>query len=319
MMHSAIDFVHYENQLDIINSFAKQAPAEFVKQTELAYRRNIASIAARIAHSESTCKVIMLSGPSSSGKTTTAHMLAEAFRDFYIHSEIISLDDFYRGENQAPVLPNGEYDYESVEALNVPSIQKCLLDLMQGNSCEMPVFDFETHTPHPYTRRVELKERDIAIVEGIHALNPCITENLPNRNLLKVYISVKQGIDNQSNELFSANDMRLLRRIVRDSKFRNTLPERTIHMWHTVMQGEYKYIKPYRDDADVTINSLHVYEPCVLKEDALPLLESIGDTSTYYKQAQKFLCALQQFERIPQGLIPRNSMLREFIGGGIYS
>lgn len=311
------NFVEYRNELSRINSAAIAAPEAFVAKTEEAYLQNIEDIASHIAKTENR-KLVMLFGPSSSGKTTTSHLLESTFHEMGIGSTIISLDDFYRGEHQAPLLPNGQHDYESVQALNIGEIEKCLLDLIEKNRCDMPVFNFEIRMPYPHRRQVVLQEHDIAIVEGIHALNPVITAKLPEQGVSKIYISVKQGIRDGGDELFTANDMRLVRRIVRDYNFRGTNPERTLHMWPLVMEGERKYIKPYRSEVDYTINSLHLYETCVLKTQAISILQDVSPKSEQYGPAQKLIQSLSAFEPISGDLVPKKSILREFIGGGIY-
>ncbi len=312
------DFVEYPNELRSINAQAVSEPEAFVEETEEAYGRNIYDIAKDIAENSNGCKLVMLFGPSSSGKTTTSHLLENTFQKIGIGSAIISLDDFYRGEHQAPLLPNGQHDYECVDALNVPEIKSCLCSLIEANHCDMPVFNFEIHMPYPHKRHVALKEHDIAIVEGIHALNPVVINQLPADKVKKIYISVKQGVHDGEEELFDANDMRLVRRIVRDYNFRGTKPERTLNMWPSVMEGERKYIKPYRNDVDYTINSLHLYETCVLKDQAIPILQSVSSKSEQYEQAQKLIRSLSVFKSIPSNIVPQKSIIREFIGGGIY-
>jgi Uridine kinase len=302
--------------LSSVNAAAVTSPEAFVRSTEEAYLQNLQEIAEGIT--SSSCKLVMLFGPSSSGKTTTSYVLQSLLQKSGIGSVIISLDDFYRGEYQAPLLPNGQHDYESVEALDVPEIEACLLSLIQKNFCDMPVFDFEVHMPSLSRRHVELKENGVAIVEGIHALNPVITQNLPAQGVRKIYISVKQGMRDGVRELLDANEMRLVRRIVRDYNFRGTGPQRTLSMWPSVMDGERKYIKPYRGTVDYTINSLHLYETCVLKTQAVELLQAVPETSEQFSAAQGLARSLNLFEPIDSGLVPKNSILREFIGGGIY-
>ncbi len=311
-------FVEYQNELSQINIAASTQPEAFVIQTEEAYHQSIKDIAKSIVKHKKDCKLVMLSGPSSSGKTTTANLLKDAFQEIGVISTIISLDDFYRGECQAPLLPNGQHDYECVDALNVSEIEDCLLDLTEKNHCDMPVFNFEIHMPYPQRRHVVLNAQDIAIVEGIHALNPIFIDKLPMQGVCKIYISVKQGIQEGSNELFTANGMRLIRRIVRDYNFRGAKPERTLGMWPSVMDGERKYIKPYRGDADYTINSLHTYETCVLINQAIPLLKSVSADSEQYVLAKKLIDSLEKFISISIDTVPKNSIIREFIGGGIY-
>lgn len=307
------NFVTYENELSKINAAAQSTPSDFVRETEEAFQRNLRGIAEAIQKQDGR-RLVMLFGPSSSGKTTASQLLREAFLKIGIPATMISLDDFYRGEKQAPLLPNGQHDYESVEALNIRELQTCLSALIEHHSCDMPLFNFEVRRPFSHRRHVELAENGIAIVEGIHALNPVITSHLPADRICTIYISVKQGIRSAQGELFSANDMRLVRRIVRDCNFRGTDADRTLSMWPSVMEGERKYIKPFRETADFTVNSLHLYEPCVLKNKAIEFLSRVPQESGAYAPAQNMLRTLSLFEAIPAELVPGNSILREFIG-----
>lgn len=311
------DFVAYENSVEKINHAASSDPAGFVRDTEKAFHGDLHRIAAQLAKEDPPCRLVMLAGPSSSGKTTTANLLAEAIRREGVGSVVLSLDDFYLGENNAPLLPSGQRDYESVKALNLPEIQHCLSDLIRQSRCEMPTFNFEIHMPFETRRRVELGERDIAVVEGIHALNPLLIQDLPALRVRRIYISVKQGIRAQGTELFGPNEVRLVRRIVRDHRFRGTAPERTLLMWANVMAGERKYVKPFRKNADFTINSLHEYEPCVLKRDAVELLHTVPKESPVAGYARKLLDGMEHFLPIDGDLVPKNSVLREFLGGGM--
>ena len=260
----------------------------------------------------------MMAGPSASGKTTTAHRLADALRAGGTGAEIISLDDFYRGEYQAPLLPDGGHDYEHVEALNVEEVRSCLSELIEKGRCDMPVFDFSIHMPYSHRRRVVLEDGAVAVVEGIHALNPALIGTLPAGAFRRIYISVKQGVRDGTEELLGPNDVRLVRRIVRDRNFRSTPPQRTLFMWKNVLDGERKYIKPFRKSADFTINSFHACEPCVLKTRAVTLLHTVPEGDPGWETARRLLGGLERFEPMDCGLVPGNSILREFIGGGIY-
>lgn len=311
------NFVKYQNSVAQINEAVRQDPQEFVAACEKAYHDSLRQIADCLVKEEPSCRLVMLAGPSASGKTTTAHLLAQALREKGTGAVIISLDDFYRGEYEAPLLPDGTRDYESVQALNVPEILHCLGELIEHGRCEMPVFDFSIHLPYPYKRQVVLEDREIAIVEGIHALNPILIKDLPSARIKRIYISVKQGVRDDNGELIGPNQMRLVRRIVRDRNFRGTPAVKTLSMWPNVMSGEYKYIKPYRPTADFTINSFHAHELCVLKNQAVSLLHTVPEKDPGWETAQVLLNTLNRFEPVDESLIPKNSILREFIGGGI--
>ncbi len=311
------EYVAYRNSVEAINRAVETDPAAFVQKVEQEYHRNVMNIAKKIASESPMCKLVMLAGPSSSGKTTTAHLLKKALGEVGVGSVSISLDDFYLGEGLAPLLPNGKHDYECLESLDVAEIQKCLAGLVQNNRCEMPVFDFEQHVPYPHRRQVILHDHEVAVVEGIHALNPQLLSQLSELRVHRIYISVKQGIYSSSGEILGPNDVRLVRRLVRDYNFRRTSPDETLSMWPNVMHGERTYIKPFRKDADITVNSLHTYELCVLKPQAMELLPTVPAESKNYPVAQKLMAGLQRISAIDTDLVPKNSMIREFIGGGM--
>lgn len=310
-------YVTYRNSVVEINRAAEEDPGAFVTDTEAAYQKNLDAIARRIASESPLCRLVMIAGPSSSGKTTTAHRLIDTLRKVGVKSVSISLDNFYFGEKMAPLLPDGSHDYESLGALDLDDIRRCLLGLVRDNACDMPVFDFERHMPYPYRRRVVLHEHEVAVVEGIHALNPELISRLPEFRAHRIYISVKQGVDDGEKQIFGPNDIRLVRRIVRDHRFRGTSPDRTLQMWGNVMDGERKYIKPFRTFADSTVNSFHAYELCVLKNQALHLLHSVPEQSACFSRAQALAQGLERVEPVDPGLVPTDSIIREFIGGGI--
>lgn len=315
MMHS---YLRFSDHLKQINAFAKNSPLPFIEQAERAFRESVCRAVNTVEGSEGKCKVIMLSGPSASGKTTTARKIKEELALRGCGAIIISLDDFYLGEGKAPLLPNGEPDYESVYALDLPELERCLLSLMLEGFCDMPIFDFPAKNPAPERRHLELGKHDIAIVEGIHALNPLITEHLPEQGVLKLYISVKQGIKAEEDELLSHQDIRLIRRMVRDYQYRGALPEESLIMWDSVCEGEKRYIQPFKRISDQTINSIHIYEPCVFRKIAVPLFSMISPDSSRAPLANRLIRALECFEPIEADLVPPDSLLREFLGGGIY-
>ncbi len=315
MIHSYLKFTDH---LEQINAYAKARPESFIRRVEESFQESVREVADAVEASGGACKVIMLSGPSASGKTTTARKVMEELEKRGFGAVTISLDDFYLGEGKAPRLPSGEHDYESVHALDVPEIERCLLSLMLNGACDMPVFDFPARRPSPERRHVELGERDIAVVEGIHALNPLITEHLPEQGMLKLYISVKQGLKDADGEVLSHQDIRLIRRVVRDYQYRGALPEESLAMWDAVCAGERRYIQPFKRTSDQTINSIHIYEPCVFRAIATPLFAMIPAESPHAPLAQRLISALQRFEPIENALVPANSLLREFLGGGIY-
>lgn len=314
-MKNSVDYTHYADTVQQINQYAS-SPIQFIQLVEEKYQKNLDDLANAIAdiHFPHSVHAVMLSGPSSSSKTTTAHHLVKRFLQKGRNAVIISLDDFYQGNDKTPLGPDGKPDYEAVEALDLRQLESCLLNLIQHGTCELPRFDFEHHRPFEEKRHIELDKDSIVVVEGIHALNPRIIQGLPNQDLTKIYISVKQGIHNQNQALLTPNDVRLIRRIVRDYQFRNMSPEGTLAMWPSVMSGEYRYIKPFRGEADFTINSFHSYEPCVFRNLLIPLLEHIHPDNIHYQKAQQLQQTLSAFIPISKTLVPAESILCEFIG-----
>lgn len=318
MINLGNSYHKYIFHLEQINDAARNEPSAFVDEVEYAFRENLQVISRDILRQKKRSRVIMLSGPSSSGKTTTAHILMEELNRMGVGTVIISLDNFYLGRGIAPLLPDGGYDYESIEALNIPEIERCLTGLIKNGCCDMPVYSFPMGRPNEEKRHIELKENSIAIVEGIHALNPRITSHVPKDGLLKMYISVKQNIKDSRGEVLSHRDIRLIRRIVRDYKHRGVPADETFGMWGSVCRGEDLFIQPFKRTSNITINSIHMYEPCVLQKDAVELLSKIPRDNEQYAFAQRLIRSLSRFESISEELIPKTSLIREFIGGGLY-
>lgn len=321
MSNFASGYVKYINHLEQINEAAVNDPEKMILEVEGAYHDCLQNIARNIKEQHGGARVVMLSGPSSSGKTTTAHLLREYLNEFSRldgtgrRAHIISLDDFYRGVGLAPLLPSGEHDYESVEALDVEKVKRCLNNVIETGRFTLPRYDFSVGRPAPEEEPYEIGPRDIVIVEGLHALNPVFTRELPPDSCVKLYVSVKQQIKDANGEVISPMNLRLTRRIVRDIQFRSTSVDETITMWQGVEAGENKYIRPYRISADYTVNSIHIYEPCVLRTVAIPLLRAIAPESPNYRKARDLESRLMRFEPLPASLVPDASMLREFLGG----
>ncbi|MDE7389389.1 MAG: nucleoside kinase, partial [Lachnospiraceae bacterium] len=263
MLNITNTYRRYALTLKEINKLALSDPEFFVMTAEQAFRDDVKSIADSIVNSRFPCKVVMLSGPSASGKTTTAKMLQEELLNLGCGSEIVSMDNFYLGEDNVPRTPDNKPDFETVHALNVPMIEKCIGDLLDKGSCEIAQFDFALSKPKEETVQINLHNDSIAIIEGIHALNPIFTKHIKSTlGLRKMYISVKQGIRAESGGgyLLTAAELRLFRRIVRDYNFRGSSVEHTLDMWPNVLFGEKRYIVPYKYSGDITVNSIHIYE-----------------------------------------------------------
>ncbi|MDR0314582.1 MAG: nucleoside kinase [Oscillospiraceae bacterium] len=260
-------------------------------------------------------EIIMLAGPSSSGKTTTAEKIAREIRKRGVSAYTISLDDFYASRESVPLLPNGDPDYETVYALDLPLISKCLNEFATIGHTELPIFDFTQGRRSSKTNVISLDEGDVIIVEGLHALNPAITGRLPKENLLKIYITVSSRIyDDKGKTLLKRRGIRFVRRAVRDYYFRNSSIENTCMLWENVQQGENKYLFPFEELSDMKINSIHEYEPCVFKNIAPLLFDDVSPNSKYYDACKEMAEVLNKFESIPVSQVPAESLLREFIG-----
>ncbi len=321
MQNITNSYRRYALTLDQINEYAKTDPRGFVLMAEEAYRTDISDIAKSILNSKNRCKVIMLAGPSASGKTTTAHILREEFEKLGCGSEIISMDNFYHGKDSCPKTPSGKPDFETVHALNIPLIETCISELLEFGRCDIAQFDFAKSSPKQETVRVNLGNDSIAVIEGIHALNPLFTRHVRSTlGLKKIYISVKQGIrgSNRSGYLLTAAELRLFRRVVRDYKFRGSSAEHTLGMWDNVLFGEKKYIVPFKYSGDITINSIHIYEPCITAAEAVPILEEISPESEEYGYSRHLIERAKQFVEIPESYVPEDSLMREFLGKGKY-
>lgn len=293
---------------------ASLSQKDFVLKCEERYQNIINDVVKKICEI-SERKIIMLAGPSSSGKTTTANKLSEALEKSNIKTYVISLDDFYLNREDIPMLPDGTRDYETVYALDLPCFRKTVNELWLGAKVRVPVFDFVTgkRSDTKYTE-ITLDENDAVIIEGLHALNPEITDKIDGK-LVKIYISVSSRIyDKNEKIILNKRNLRFVRRLVRDYKFRGSSVENTYKLWKNVMAGEDEYLFPYRHHADIRINTIHLYEPCVLKQQALPLLKAVELSEPYKEDVKKLCKALEKFEDIDINLVPNDSLLREFLG-----
>ena len=300
-----------------INRAIKENPESRIKMDDGIYNEKMVNIAGYAASAENNIKIIMLAGPSGSGKTTTANMLKRQFSLMGVSSDIISLDHFYLSRDKMPKAPDGEPDFESVHSLDLELMHKCFIELINDGESDIPYFSFKDGG-RVGSNRVKIAKNGVAVVEGIHALNPLIVEALPSDSLLKLYVSVESGIFEDDELVLSPRDLRLVRRMIRDSLFRNAPVELTLDMWDGVIRGEKEYLYMHKDSADMDINSMHSYEPCLFRNRAIKLLEEVKPDSSFYQKAASLIAALRPFEPLDEVLVPPPSLLREFIGGGIY-
>jgi uridine kinase len=302
------------NNIEYINGRVASDPLQFIKDCEDGYERIIQSIAEKII-TEDGREIVMLAGPSSAGKTTTARKLKEALSEKGVKTYVLSLDDFYLDRDDIPYLPDGTQDYETVYALDLAQLEKDLNALICGETVKAPVFDFTTgKRSDTEFNEITLGDEDVVIIEGLHALNPVITEKVRGK-LLKVYINVSSRIyDEKGNVLLNKRNLRFVRRMIRDYKFRASSVENTCRLWKNVTAGEDKYLFPFRDNADIKADTIHLYEPCVLKHQALPLLRDSIISDEFKKDIEHLLKALEGFEDIEENIVPEDSLLREFLG-----
>ncbi len=302
------------NNLEYINEHALKNPTDFVLKCEQRYNNIIEDIAKRIVE-ETGREIVMLAGPSSAGKTTTARKLCENLNKKGVKTYVLSLDDFYLNREDIPYLPDGTQDYETVYALDLQLFTECVNRLLMGETVKNPVFDFTTgKRSDKEFNEITLGKEDVVIIEGLHALNPVITEKIEGK-LLKIYINVSSRIyDNKGNIILNKRNMRFVRRMVRDYKFRDSTVDNTYKLWRNVTAGEDKYLFPFRDNADIKVNTIHLYESCVLKSQALPLLYESEISDEYKDDAKKLCKALEKFEDINISSVPEDSLLREFLG-----
>ncbi len=297
-----------------LNSFIQTGKsADIVNLSEGLHEKRISRIA-DLVKENNDIKVILIAGPSSSGKTSFANRLCLHLRINHIEPVVISLDDYYVNDDRMPLDEKGEMDFECVEAIDYELFNEHLSRLTKGESVEMPRYDFNVRH-RVKGRTISLGDGQILIVEGIHALNELLTNRVAKKNKYKIYLSALTSLCLDEYNAFSPTDNRLLRRMVRDAQYRNTPAEKTFKLWKSVRRGEQKYIFPFESEADEVFNSSLVYELAVLKEPAIRLLDTIGEDSEYYSKAIRLKELLSFFETMKPDCIPPTSIIREFIGG----
>ena len=262
-------------------------------------------------------KIVLISGPSSSGKTTSCYKLAMYLVSFGLTPKVISMDNFFKERTETPKKANGEYDFESLDALDLKLFNKTLKDLLDGKTVKMPTFDFYSGEKK-FKDEMILAKTDILLIEGIHALNPKLLPDIPREYKYKVYLSPLTAINIDKDNRMSTTDNRLLRRMIRDNRTRGYNVSRTLDLWDDVREGEEKYVFAYQDEADYVFNTSLIYEFCVLKTYVLPLLYSVKSDDKNYNEAVRLMKVLNVFLPIPSEAIPADSILREFIGGSCF-
>ena len=301
-----------------LNKYIKEGRSgEVIRMSEALHEKKIAQIADMIA-SDRRRKIILIAGPSSSGKTTFAQRLGIQLRVNGIRAVTISMDNYFVEREHTPKDENGNYDFECLEAVDLELFNSQLKDLLAGKEVSLPTFDFTDGRRKYLGNKESLEEDEVIVVEGIHGLNEKLTSEIPRENKFKIYISALTTLNIDDYNRVTTSDTRLLRRIVRDSKFRSHNAGATIKMWESVRRGEEKYIFPYQEDADVMFNSSLVYEIAAIKPYVEPLLASVDYNSDEFSEAKRLYEFLSYFMPIDSREIPINSLIREFIGDGCF-
>lgn len=288
-----------------------------INVSEALQEKKIASIAEQIAHRQGT-RVVLIAGPSSSGKTTFCKRLSIQLVTCGIKPIQISLDDYFVDRHLTPKDENGEYDYESVHALNIPLLNEQLQQLFEGKTIELPKYNFQTGKSEKSGKRLQLGDNQVLVLEGIHALNPELTAQIPQEQKFHIYISALTTILLDDHNYIRTTDNRLLRRIIRDYKYRGVNARETIHRWPSVRAGENKWIFPYQENADVMFNTAMLFELAVIKQQAEPLLDLVPENCPEYAEAYRLRTFLDYIQPIPNRALPPTSLLREFLGGSSF-
>ena len=294
--------------------------SELIKIAEAFHENKLAQVAGCVAEAnrERGVRLVLISGPSSSGKTTFAKRLGVQLRVLGLNPVLISLDDYFVDREKTPRDENGEYDYEALEAIDLEQFNDHLKRLERGESVDIPRYDFISGTRQWHDNPLQLDERSVLIVEGIHGLNPALTPGVPESRKFKIYVSCFTSVALDNVSRIATSDNRLLRRLTRDYRTRGNDALSTLARWESVRRGEEKHIFPYQENADVMFNSSLFYEISVLRRFAEPILREVPDTVPEYGEAKRMLKFLDNFIPISPEEIPPTSLLREFIGGSSF-
>ncbi len=310
-----LENLHLSKVQDVNAIITAKSSQELIYLAEALHEKKISSIADRIFDHRSNVRVILISGPSSSGKTTFAQRLSTQLRVNGLRPVALSLDNYFLAREDTPRDSFGQYDFESLGALDLPLLAAHLSALIKGAEIETPVFDFVNGRRSPTGICMNLCSDEILIVEGIHALNPCLVPSLGRNQMFKIYVSALAQLNIDDYNRVPTTDVRLIRRLVRDDKFRGIKPEQTLAQWESVRRGENNNIFPYQEEADVMFNSSLLYELNALRPYAEHLLASITPECPHYKTAVHLLTLLSFFNPLDISAVPFNSILREFSGG----
>lgn len=324
-IHRELDkFSKWANRMNVsyaagLNKIVSESNIQmFIKMNNILINDSLASIAKEISKKCKEVKLILIGGPSSSGKTTSAHRMCTYLETFGVKPIVVSADDYFKNRVDCPKDKNGVYDFECLEALDLELFNSQMKALLAGKTVQMPTFNFLTGEKEYKKEPITLKEDNVLIIEGLHCLNDKMTKSIKREAKYKVFVCPLTPLSIDKHNHLSTTDMRLIRRIVRDNRVRGFKVEDTLSSWHKVKEGEEKYIFPYTGDVNAVLNTAYTYELGVLRVFAEPLLYSIAPTSRHYEEAKRLLTILRNFFPISSEYIEDDNTLREFIGGSIY-
>ena len=303
---------------DLNDAVDKGMTTPLINLSEALQEKKIARIADTIADRRDDVRMVLIAGPSSSGKTTTCKRLSIQLLASGLRPVPISLDDYFVDREKTPKAANGDYDFESLYALDLPLLNSQMNALFAGDEVELPKYNFQTGRSERSGQRLRLGKDDVLVVEGIHALNPELTSQVPDSRKFRMYASALTSILIDLHNYVPTTDNRLLRRIIRDYKYRGVSAQETIRRWPSVRAGESKWIFPYQENADAMFNTAMLFELAVIKTQAEPLLELVPENCEEYSEACRLLKFLKYFRPIPYKTVPQTSLLREFLGGSSF-
>lgn len=307
-----MEFLHNYQKVSFdlakVNELSQANPQKLIQDAESLYRKQINDIVEDIV-SNGKYKVVLMAGPSSSGKTTSSNLIRQKLANHGYNSIVISMDDFFLNRCDTPRLPNGDYDYENVTALDLPYLNKFITDLVETGEAQMPRFNFVTGEREKEYEQLKLDDNTIIIMEGIHALNPIVFKK-HTENMYKIYICVNTNFVIDGKTVLPAKKLRLMRRLIRDRRTRGMSLQATFNMWQNVLAGEDVYIKPYKNRADYLINSTHAYEPLMYAKHLLPDLKAEKETPAIANLIEM----LEECKTLDASLLPPDSLLHEFLG-----
>ena len=309
--------IHVENSSDLNKVVSLGYMDHLIRVSESLMNNKILDQVKLIRKTNSKIKVVLIAGPSSSGKTTSCAKLAVYLHSFGLTPKMISMDNFFKERVDTPRKANGDYDFECLEAIDLKLFNKTIKELLEGKTVKMPEFDFYSGEKK-FKNEMSLAPTDILLIEGIHALNPKLLPEIEKQYKYKIYISPLTAVNIDRDNRVYMTDNRLLRRMIRDSRTRGYTVSDTLKIWKDVREGEEKYIFPYQDEADFVFDTALIYEFCLLKTYVMPLLYSVKRDDPNYSEALRLMKVLNVFLPIPSEAVPADSILREFIGGSCF-